>query len=46
VVVSTPAHLTHANAIVLVYHGDGQSHRMARGTPDVDAHHRLNASVP
>lgn len=46
VIVSTPAHLTHANAVALVYHSDGQSHHMARGTPGVDAHHQLIARVP
>jgi hypothetical protein len=44
--VMTPEHLTHANAIVLVYHSDGQTHGMSRGAPGLTAHHQLIARLP
>ncbi len=44
--VLTPARLTHANAILLVYHSDGQTHGASRGAPGVTAHHQLIARVP
>lgn len=34
---------THANAILLVYHSDGQAHGVDRGRVGVDAHHQLIA---
>ena len=33
--------LTHANAVVLVYHSDGASHGTERGRPGFDAHDQL-----
>ena len=44
--VLTGAPLTHANAILLVYHSDGQAHGMSRGAPGVTAHHQLIVRVP
>lgn len=44
--VLTPAPLTHSNAVLLVYHSDGQTHGMSRGAPGVTAHHQLIARVP
>ncbi len=44
--VLTPARLTHANAILLVYHSDGWTHGASRGAPGVTAHHQLIARVP
>jgi len=34
---------THANAVLLVYHCDGQSHGLSRGRIGIDAHHQLIA---
>lgn len=44
--VLTPAALTHSNAVLLVYHSDGRTHGMSRGTPGVTAHHQLIGRVP
>jgi len=44
--VLTPARLTHATAILLVYHSDGQTHGISRGAPGVTAHHQLIARLP
>lgn len=44
--VLTPISLTHANAIVLVYHSDGETHGTSRGAPGVTAHHQLIARIP
>lgn len=44
--VLTPAPLTHSNAVLLVYHSDGQTHGMSRGTPGITAHHQLIARIP
>jgi hypothetical protein len=46
VTVTMPTMLTHANAVLLVYHSDGQAHGMSRGAPGVTAHHQLIARVP
>lgn len=46
VTVTTPTMLTHINAVLLVYHSDGQAHGMSRGAPGVTAHHQLIARVP
>jgi hypothetical protein len=46
VTVTTPTMLTHAAAVLLVYHSDGQAHGMSRGAPGVIAHHQLIARVP
>ncbi|REG49577.1 hypothetical protein B0G80_5959 [Paraburkholderia sp. BL6669N2] len=39
----SPSTLTHDNAILLVFHSDGQAHGGARGIIGVDAHHQLIA---
>jgi hypothetical protein len=44
--VTTPTMLTRANAVLLVYHTDGQAHGLSRGVPGVTAHHQLIARVP
>ena len=41
--VHSPAMLTHANAVLLVYHSDHKTHGMARGKIGVNAHHQLIA---
>ncbi len=38
--------LTHANAVLLVYHSDNQTHGMERGNIGVTAHHQLIARIP
>ncbi|MDE3029179.1 MAG: hypothetical protein KGH84_12355 [Paracoccaceae bacterium] len=38
-----PAMPTHANAVLLVYHSDGQDHGTVRGQIGIDAHHQLIA---
>ena len=38
--------LTHANAIVLVFHSDGQPHGMSRGGVGVNAHNQLIVRLP
>ena len=44
--VKVPEPMTHANAVLLVYHSDDQAHGESRGTIGVDAHHQLIARVP
>lgn len=44
--VLTPAPLTPSDAVLLVYHSDGQTHGLSRGAPGVTAHHQLIARVP
>jgi hypothetical protein len=44
--VSTPTPLTHANAVLLVYHSDGRAHGKDRGRPGISAHHQLIARLP
>lgn len=46
VTVKAPAPLTHANAVLLVYHSDHEAHGMSRGEIGVNAHHELIARVP
>ena len=46
IVVRTPAPLTHANAVLLVYHSDNKAHGMSRGEIGVTAHHQLIARLP
>ena len=46
VVVHTPAPLTYANAVLLVYHSDSKTHGMSRGEIGVTAHHQLIARLP
>lgn len=41
--VTTPAVISHANAVILVYHSDGQVHAMLPGAPGLTAHHQLIA---
>ncbi len=38
--------LTHANAVLLVYHSDQKDHGESRGEPGLNAHHQLIARVP
>lgn len=38
-----PAPLTHDNAVLVVYHSDGQTHGLSRGNIGVAAHHQLIA---
>ncbi len=40
------APLTHADAILLVYHSDGTAHGSERGQPGVTAHHQLIFRIP
>ncbi len=46
VTASTPAPLTHADGVLLVYHSDGRAHGMERGRPGITAHHQLIARLP
>jgi len=46
ITLQAPRPLTHANAVLLVYHSDNQSHGMSRGEIGVTAHHQLIARVP
>jgi hypothetical protein len=46
VVIVSPTSLTHANAVLLVYHSDGKTHGEERGEIGVDAHHQLIARLP
>ncbi len=41
-----PQTLTHANAVLLVYHSDSATHGESRGEIGVNAHHQLIARVP
>lgn len=45
VAVESP-HLTHDNAVALVYHSDGQEHGVSRGLLGVTAHERLLVRMP
>lgn len=44
--VVAPQSLTHANAVLLVYHSDKTFHGEQRGDPGVNAHHQLIARIP
>jgi hypothetical protein len=44
--VLAPQALTHANAVLLVYHSDKTSHGDQRGDIGVNAHHQLIARIP
>lgn len=44
--VIAPTALTHANAVLLVYHSDGQAHGTERGRIGLTAHHQLIARIP
>ena len=46
VTIKVPARLTHANAVLLVYHSDGKAHGVSRGEIGVNAHHQLIARMP
>ena len=41
-----PGAVTHAEALLLVYHSDGMDHGMQRGALGVNAHHQLITRVP
>ncbi|MDN4574817.1 hypothetical protein DBB29_19640 [Pandoraea cepalis] len=43
VTVIAPEPLTHDNAVLVVYHSDGQAHGVTRGSIGVNAHHQLIA---
>lgn len=46
IAVTAPKMLTSANAILLVYHSDGQTHGQSRGEIGINAHHQLIAKIP
>ena len=46
VTVAAPQALTHANAVLLVYHSDKTSHGAQRGDLGVNAHHQLIVRIP
>lgn len=46
IVVTAPQLPTHANAVLLVYHSDKESHGDRRGDIGVNAHHQLIARIP
>ncbi|WP_144147121.1 hypothetical protein [Paraburkholderia sp. BCC1884] len=41
-----PAQMTHANAVLVVYHSDNETHGSERGAIGETAHHQLIARVP
>ncbi|TAM78272.1 hypothetical protein EPN44_01340 [bacterium] len=43
IVLTAPGAVTHANAVLLVYHSDGKDHGIQRGSVGVTAHHQLIA---
>lgn len=46
ITVQTPARMTHANAVLLVYHSDNRDHGRKRGIIGVNAHHQLIVRIP
>ena len=46
ITVEVPQPLSHANAVLLVYHSDGRAHGSSRGQIGVNAHHHMIARVP
>ena len=44
--VLAPQRLTHANAVLLVYHSDGKTHGASRGAIGVTAQHQLIVRIP
>jgi hypothetical protein len=46
IAVAAPQMLTHANAVLLVYHSDRTSHGSSRGEIGINAHHQLIARLP
>ncbi|MDE2571584.1 MAG: hypothetical protein KGM44_03560 [bacterium] len=43
IALTAPGTMTHADAVLLVYHSDGKDHGAQRGTVGVTAHHQLIA---
>ena len=41
VTIISPLPLTHDNAVLVIYHSDGKTHKKLRGEIGVDAHHQL-----
>jgi hypothetical protein len=41
-----PTQMTHANAVLVVYHSDNQTHGSERGAIGETAHHQLIARLP
>ncbi len=46
VTLKVPDTLSHANAVLLVYHSDNQAHGESRGEIGINAHHQLIARIP
>ncbi len=46
VTVAVPHVPTHDNAVLVVYHSDGQTHGTERGSIGVNAHHQVIARIP
>jgi hypothetical protein len=46
VTITAPAQMTHANAVLVVYHSDNVTHGSERGEIGVSAHHQLIARLP
>lgn len=46
VTLSAPEQMTHANAVLVVYHSDNQAHGNERGSLGETAHHQLIARLP
>jgi hypothetical protein len=46
VTIQVPETMTHANAVLLVYHSDNQAHGESRGAIGLNAHHQLIARIP
>ncbi len=46
ITVHAPQMLSSANAVLLVYHSDRQTHGVSRGEIGVNAHHQLIAKLP
>ncbi|RFU44184.1 hypothetical protein D0B32_30155 [Paraburkholderia sp. DHOC27] len=46
VTMTAPARLTHANAVLVVYHSDNETHGTERGALGETAHHQLIARLP
>lgn len=46
VTVKTPDHLTHDNAVLVIYQSDGKTHGTDRGTIGITAHHQLISRIP
>ncbi|NMM04366.1 hypothetical protein HHL24_41795 [Paraburkholderia sp. RP-4-7] len=46
VAMTAPAQMTHANAVLIVYHSDNLTHGSERGSMGETAHHQLIARLP